>query len=157
MTDGGILASEAVRVWEPIDLVVSGHVIHGFGRGKRQLGCPTANLDLEHIDEALKATIGTRMGVYAGFATFLSGVHKGETHPAVLSIGTNPTFANDRPSIEAHLMHHFTKDFYGAELRVALRWLVRVDRRFASFDELKTAISDDIEIFGRMLSERDRQ
>ena len=42
---------------------VSSRVIHGFGRGSKKLGCPTANLEHDAVQK-----INLESGIYYGFA-----------------------------------------------------------------------------------------
>ena len=52
----------------PSPLLLRGEVVKGFGRGSRELGIPTANLDTEAL-EASGALAGVEAGIYAGWAT----------------------------------------------------------------------------------------
>lgn len=60
--------------------------------------------------------------MYCGTAT-LPGI--GGPWAAVISVGTNPTYGNEFPSIEVHIIHDFERDFYGAELHVDVRAKIR--------------------------------
>ncbi len=85
-----ITSSEVTREWQTMDLVLQGPVVRGFGRGKADLQCPTANIDPAHVDKAIQKCLGDRAGVYAGTATFVQCCHACEVHkeyPMVLSIG----------------------------------------------------------------------
>ena len=69
--------------------------MHGLARG-RELGFPTANLELE-----ARGFIPVD-GVYAGWLTDESG----EKHPAAISVGTNPTFDGiENRQVEAHVIN----------------------------------------------------
>lgn len=80
----------------PTPLMLRGEVIKGFGRGSRELGIPTANLDTEAL-EASGALAGVEAGIYAGWATVWpreeAGAGTGTAAPApvahkmVMSIG----------------------------------------------------------------------
>ncbi|KAG9395578.1 Riboflavin kinase [Carpediemonas membranifera] len=149
-----ITAAEAIRLWEKIDLTLEGPIVHGFGRGKSQLQCPTANVDPNCVREEVKEILAQRMGVYAGYATFScnnAAADHGERYPMVMSIGTNPTYENCNLTIEAHLMHEFKEDFYGATLKLEVTHLIRTNTKFVSFEELKTAIFDDIKLYAQRL------
>jgi FAD synthase len=68
-------------------VILRGKVVHGFGRGSKQLGFPTANL--ESIDaKAFVATYPT--GIYAGWAKVIGGSDS-NVYPAAISVGWNPT------------------------------------------------------------------
>ena len=59
----------------------------------------------------------------------------------MLYLGSRPTLGGDlEPSIEVHLFD-FDAEIYGAELRVELLSRLAPERRFASLDELKAALS----------------
>lgn len=62
-------------------------VVEGFGRGGKQLGCPTANLSAADLGELLHAL---PTGIYCGWAT----VDGRGPFKAVASIGWNPYFSN---------------------------------------------------------------
>ncbi|MCP9265440.1 Pre-B-cell colony enhancing factor 1 [Dirofilaria immitis] len=95
-----------------------GTVVVGFGRGGRQLGCPTANLDDNAIS---RLPSHFPCGVFYGFAN----VNHGEVYGMVTSIGWNPQFKNERKTIEVHIFHDFEEDFYGAEIRAVLVGFLR--------------------------------
>ncbi|XP_050297494.1 riboflavin kinase [Anthonomus grandis grandis] len=115
-----------------------GVVIKGFGRGSKELGCPTANFPEEIVN---KLPEDLTPGVYYGFAQ----IDAGEIYKMVMSIGWNPFYNNTKKSMETHLIHKFEKDFYGQELRVAILGYLRPEKNFSSLDELVKAIDEDIE------------
>ena len=78
---------------------IRGMVTHGAARGSK-IGFPTANLDA--ID-----TLIPSMGVYAG-RTYVHG----RSHWSAIHIGPNPTFGEEHPKVESHLL-----DFEGFDLR----------------------------------------
>jgi len=114
-----------------------GKVVHGFGRGSKQLGCPTANF-AEDIVKQLPA--GFENGVYYGWAS----VNNGTVFKAVMSVGLNDTFKNSTKSIETHIISEFDHDFYDSLLKIVIVGFIRQMRSFSSMDELKLAIADDI-------------
>ena len=63
-------------------------VVEGFGRGGKQLGCPTANLSREDLGDLLDQL---PTGIYCGWAT----VDGKGPYKAVASIGWNPYFKNE--------------------------------------------------------------
>jgi len=118
----------ALCLGRPYTLI--GRVIRGDGRG-RQLGFPTANLDVG--DQLIPGE-----GIYAGRCMVA-----GRRHVAAVSIGRNPTFDEERLSVEAFLLD-FDEDIYDAVVRVELlRWL-RDQRRFDSADALARQIRADV-------------
>ncbi len=112
---------------------ICGTVVAGDGRG-RTIGIPTANIASEN-------DIAPKNGVYAAL---LSGPTAGTDRPAVVNIGTRPTFAGRSTTIEAHVLD-FDAAFY--EERVSLRFAARLrdEQRFAGAAELVAQIRADIE------------
>lgn len=129
----------------PYPYFSKGMVVKGFGRGGKQLGMPTANLDSDAVKE-LPEALGT--GVYYGFAR----VNAGEVYRMVMSIGTNPFFQNKERSMEVHLLHEFSEDFYGAELRLVILGFVRPMSDFPSLDALIAAMKNDVVVSHRELA-----
>ncbi|MBM3834208.1 MAG: bifunctional riboflavin kinase/FAD synthetase [Verrucomicrobia bacterium] len=111
---------------------VSGNVIPGDQLG-RQLGFPTANLDITQL------TLPPN-GVYAVLALV-----KGSTHQAVLNIGHRPTLERSEPELraEVHLLD-FSHDLYGQEVELTFVEMLRPEQKFLSIDELKEQIERDI-------------
>jgi riboflavin kinase/FMN adenylyltransferase len=119
------------RFWE-----IDGRVAQGDQRG-RTIGFPTANLGLgEYLRPAF--------GVYAVRVTGdgPDDPLSGETIDGVANIGLRPTVGSLVPRLEAHLFD-IDRDLYGRHLRVALVDFIRPERKFSSFDELKTQIAAD--------------
>ncbi len=112
---------------------VFGTITKGSGRG-RDLGFPTANLDLHH-------EIRPPSGVYATKA-FLDGREYG----AITNIGTRPTFEEDTqtvdPLVEVHLID-FNESVYGKDLEVQFLYKLREETRFKSAEELKLQLERD--------------
>ncbi len=109
---------------------IRGEVAHGDKRG-RTIGFPTANLPLaRHLEPA--------RGVYAVTARLASG----EVVKGVANIGQRPTVGGEESRLEAHLFD-FDQDLYGKELTVELRFFLREEQKFASFDALKEQIAQD--------------
>uniref|UniRef100_M4BGL9 riboflavin kinase n=1 Tax=Hyaloperonospora arabidopsidis (strain Emoy2) TaxID=559515 RepID=M4BGL9_HYAAE len=75
---------------EPLKTVLrlQARVVEGFGRGGKQLGCPTANLSREDLGDLLDQL---PTGIYCGWAT----VDDKGPYKAVASIGWNPYFKNE--------------------------------------------------------------
>ncbi|MBS7811070.1 riboflavin biosynthesis protein RibF [Roseococcus pinisoli] len=113
------------------EFAIVGPVTHGDARG-RTIGFPTANVPLGRHLEAAR-------GVYAVRATLPDG----RVVDGVANLGRRPTLGGDPISrLEAHLFD-FAEDLYGQELSVALVHFIREERRFASFDELRSQIVAD--------------
>jgi riboflavin kinase/FMN adenylyltransferase len=109
---------------------LEGQVIKGFQRG-RAIGVPTANLDVGEL-------MVPADGVYAGRCEV-----DGKAYPVALSIGTLPTFEENRRQIEAHLLG-FDGDLYGKRIRVEVTDWVRDQRKFNGVEALKQQMARDI-------------
>jgi riboflavin kinase/FMN adenylyltransferase len=115
-----------------------GTVVRGEGRG-RTIGVPTANC-------GERANLAPAGGVYAGLAW------AGGRGPAAaaINIGVAPTVGAQRPlTVEAHLIGA-TGDLYGQALELAFLARLREERRFASLDELKRQLAQDIARAGEL-------
>ncbi|GAB3142755.1 riboflavin kinase [Amycolatopsis stemonae] len=114
--------------------VVRGTVEHGDERG-RELGFPTANIALR--DQA--GSLGD--GVWAGWVRRADGTDV----PAAISVGRRPTYygADGYRLLEAHLLD-FTGDLYDETLVVWLGSHMREQQKYASAEDLITALKNDI-------------
>lgn len=109
---------------------LSGRVLHGQKLG-RQLGSPTANIQLERRKAPLN---GSTWSVRWSMASVAE----------VANIGTRPSVNGDgRPHLEVHLLD-FAGDLYGRHLQVTFHQKLRDEQRFASLEALKAAILADI-------------
>jgi len=110
---------------------LSGTVVKGDQLG-RQLGFPTANLDIAGL------TIPPN-GVYAAHAKV-----DGASHRAAVNIGVRPTVdaAENPPRVEACLLD-FDGDLYGKTLKLTFHRKLRDEQRFDSLDALKEQIARD--------------
>jgi riboflavin kinase/FMN adenylyltransferase len=114
---------------------LEGIVVVGDRRG-RELGFPTANLRFEY-KPAMPA-----IGIYAGRLTE-AGSLVAAGHPALISIGTRPTFHDDATVLaEVHLLD-FDGDLYGVRLGVELLARLRDERRFPDADALVAQMRRD--------------
>lgn len=111
----------------------SSKIVEGNKRG-RTIGYPTANAE---INDPLKL-IPPR-GVYAVFAE-LEGVF----YKSIINIGYRPTFdAGEKLSLETHLFD-FSRDIYGAEIRVHFIRKIRDEKKFGGVAELIKQIDSDV-------------
>ena len=110
---------------------VSGVVEHGNAIGAT-LGFPTANIRLNSAKQL------PAVGVYSVVAQ-VNGVE----YKALANIGTNPTIGNDHLSLEVHLLD-FQGDLYDQSLTISFLHFLREEKKFASLDELKKQITEDI-------------
>jgi len=111
-----------------------GVVRHGRARG-RQLGFPTANLEVE---TELASQIDR--GVYAGCAQWEGERARG----VVVNIGVRPTFTEDHLSVEVHVLD-FGGDLYGKRIAVTLLEKLRDEKHFPSAERLIEQIVVDVD------------
>lgn len=137
----GEVAAAATLATAPYRL--TGTVEPGARRGAG-LGFPTANL-------GGIATLVPAAGVYAARARLAGDGPSPEWFPAAVNVGTSPTFETTTPTVEAHLVG-FTGDCYGRVLDVDFLARLRDTRRFASVDDLKTQLADDVARAGAIAS-----
>lgn len=123
----GDVESAAIALGRPHRL--EGVVVHGDHRG-RELGYPTANLDLPP-DLAVPAD-----GVYAGW---LDGM------AAAISVGTNPTFDGVGRRVEAYVLDEVELDLYGRVVALDFVARLRPMVRFEGIDALVAQMADDVD------------
>ena len=116
---------------------LEGTVIAGAGRG-RELGFPTANLRFDYRP-ALPA-----FGIYAGRVASSTGLVEGG-HPALLSIGTRPTFDDGGEALAEAYLLDFAGDLYGTILGLEIVARLRDEERFDSVDALVEQMRRDVE------------
>jgi riboflavin kinase / FMN adenylyltransferase len=116
-----------------------GRVIHGKGRGAG-LGFPTVNLDI------LPGQAIPGDGVYATLALV-----NNQTYPSVTNIGMNPTFGENKRTIEAYLLDYHD-NLYEQEVRIEFVQQLRGEIKFADARELTAQIAEDIRLSRAILS-----
>lgn len=111
---------------------ISGRVVHGDGFG-RTLGCPTANILMKHNRPPLAGI----------FAVEVRGLGE-QPLPGVASLGVRPTVARDaRPCLEVNLFD-FSRDIYGAHLKVEFLHKFRDEEKYADVETLRRQIALDV-------------
>jgi riboflavin kinase/FMN adenylyltransferase len=120
---------------------VSGRVEKGFQRG-RTIGFPTANL-------RPRTDLLLPNGVYAVTVDLDEKI----SMPGVANVGMNPTFDNNRRTIETHLFD-FSADLYRQRLRVNFLEHIREERKFPSVPELVRQIQEDADRARALLAGR---
>ncbi|GBD11557.1 Riboflavin biosynthesis protein RibF [bacterium HR23] len=143
LLDGRVVSSSAIRqavldgrVEEASRMLgrppaLEGTVRAGAGRG-RQLGYPTANLEVEP-SLAIPAN-----GIYATLA-----VVDGRRWPSATSIGTRPTFGEGVRTVETYILD-FTGDLYGRRLRLEFVRRLRDEQAFPTVQALVEQMARDI-------------
>lgn len=113
---------------------IAGSVVPGDRRG-RQIGFPTANLDVEPLQLP-------KDGVYAVVARLLDPSSPELLH-GVANLGNRPTFAAGR-AVEVHLLG-FDGELYGKRLRIGFVARLRGEMKFDGLEALRQQIDRDCE------------
>lgn len=130
----------------PLDPVwrINGTVVRGFGRGSKELGIPTANLDAASVHVALAEAV---TGIYGGWASLGVDSSENKVYPMVMSVGWNPVFKNKEKTCEPWILHDFKgKSFYGECIRLVVVTFIRPEANFESVDALVARIHKDAEV-----------
>lgn len=111
---------------------ISGEVVHGFGRGGKLLGYPTANITYP------AAAFLPAKGVYV-----VEMQIDDQWYLAMASIGVNPTFDDvTKLTIEVHILD-FDQDIYGKNVRVAWHHFLRPELKFDGIEALIAQLQQD--------------
>ena len=111
---------------------ITGEVVSGDKIG-RQLGFPTANLQLTDVRKLLPAA-----GVYA-VQVWVDGRQYG----GMLNIGVRPTvLANGEARIEVHIFD-FSQEIYGASVQIKLLAYIRGEQYFSDRESLAFQLKQD--------------
>jgi riboflavin kinase/FMN adenylyltransferase len=136
----GDVAGAAEALGRPF--TVHGVVVEGDKRG-RELGFPTANVPTTGVAAA------PADGVYAGW---LRRRDTGETYPAAISVGTNPTFDGERERrVEAYVLDRDDLELYGVEVEISFVERLRGMVRFDGIEALVETMRDDVKRARAML------
>ena len=110
---------------------ISGRIIRGNQLG-RQLGVPTANINIGHYTLPLA-------GVYA---VEVDGL--GKRRQGVANMGTRPTVSGDKkPVLEVNIFD-FDDDIYDQTIKIIFRKNIRREQKFESLDILREQIKNDV-------------
>lgn len=142
-TGGALWTFEVPPLYALRDAVtLAAPVVTGFGRGSRQMGVPTANLDPDALERELA---GMHRGVYFGFARLPGDPKHAAWCKCVVNVGQRPTFADgDGTTVEVHALRDFGRDFYGEDMEVVVVGYVRPEMRFDGLQQLVARIMQDI-------------
>ena len=110
---------------------LTGRVVAGEHIG-HEIGFPTANLSLDNPYKVIPAP-----GVYAVWAILGS-----ERMPAMMNIGTRPTFEGTTQTLEVHILNK-VGDVYGQMMTVEFMERLRSERRFDSREALVEQLKTD--------------
>ena len=111
---------------------ISGTVIKGKNRGKK-IGFPTANI------VPIKGKCLPKNGVYRS-----SVIIDSTSYNSITNIGLNPTYENQKISIETHILNNFNQDLYGKKIIVLIHHFIREEKKFDSEEALVKQIKQDI-------------
>lgn len=118
---------------------MTGRVVPGRRLG-RQLGMPTANLNLCRRQSALAGIFAVRVaGLGAGLL------------PGVASVGTRPTIDGVEPLLEVHVFD-FDRDIYGRYIEVQFVARLRDELKFPDLPALQRQMHRDAEAARRILA-----
>jgi FAD synthase len=135
----------------PTPYRLRGRVVEGFGRGSKLLGCPTANLDPDAFQTKLH---GVPKGVYMGWAQVGEPNGNNPVYKTVLSLGTNPSFADsEHDTVESYILHEFPSDFYGQTISLLIVAYLRPMDKYEGLEKLIAAISRDVRVGDRALEQ----
>lgn len=128
----GDLAHAARLLGRPYS--IGGRVMHGDKLG-RELGYPTANVQLKHNRPPLSGI----------FAVRVNGLNP-ESLPGVASLGVRPTMkgAGAAPVLEVHIFD-FNDEIYGRRVRVDFLHKLRDEAKFPDLPSLVAQIGRDVD------------
>ena len=130
----GDVAGAAEALGHPY--AVRGRVVEGDRRG-RGLGFPTANVPTDGM------TAAPADGIYAGW---LKRLDTGDSYPAAISVGTNPTFDGVRQRrVESYVLDRTDLELYGVEVEVSFVDRLRGMVAFESVESLVDQMHADVE------------
>ena len=121
---------------------LTGNVVDGFHEGRR-LGFPTANLALADCQRLVPGR-----GVYAVWAE-LNGYS--EPMPAMMNIGTRPTYNGSSQTLEVHIIG-YEGDLYGQDVTVTFAERIRSEQPFDSPSALASQLQLDRKACIRILN-----
>ena len=122
-----------------------GKVARGEHRGTG-LGFPTVNLNVD-AKMALPPD-----GVYATRAYI-----GGQEFQAMTNIGRRPTFGeNNERTIESFILH-YNQEIYGKDVKIEIIKRLREEKHFATVEELKKQIAEDVKVGTAILNTQGRE
>ena len=150
LADDGDIETATVMLEHPYQL--SGKVMPGEHIG-HQLGFPTANLQPDDPFKLIPAS-----GVYAVWAQVADQTTPGPSYsggellPAMMNIGTRPTFDGRNRTLEVNIFD-FDGDLYGQTVIITFVARLREERKFESPEALVRQLKADKERVIRVLRE----
>lgn len=129
LTSGNVSGAEKM-LGRPFKLTEK--VVHGAGRGERELGIPTIN---QKVGEDI---FTPKFGVYRSRV-----IVNGEALNSVTNVGIRPTVSGKDINYETHIFDSHN-DLYGETVTVELLEFIRNEKKFETLSELKTQMEADI-------------
>ena len=136
---------ETANIFLGREYELSGKVMPGEHIG-HQLGFPTANIEPDDPFKVIPAS-----GVYAVWAQITDqtipgpSYSGGEALPAMMNIGTRPTFDGRNRTLEVNIFD-FDGDLYGQTVRIRFLFRLREERKFDSPEALVAQLQKDKEM-----------
>lgn len=121
------------------NIIISGRVIPGKGRGKELLNFATANIETP-LEKIIPAN-----GVY-----LVEIVISNQKYYGLINIGIRPTFKEVKRTIEIHIMD-FSKDIYNEIVSINILQKIRNEKYFSHPNLLKKQIENDILIAHKII------
>lgn len=121
---------------------ISGTVRKGFQEG-RKLGFPTANIDPATVCQMIPAK-----GAYAVTARIEQSM---AMRPAMMNIGTRPTFGGMDVSLETNIFN-FSDNIYGKLMLVSFIHRIRGEQKFDSLAQLREQLRMDRKLVEQQFS-----
>lgn len=128
--------------------LIGGDVVKGFGRGSKELGIPTANVDIHQVEKVVAEGV---TGIYAGWASVkvrskISNKNDNVSYPMCMSIGWNPLFKNNEKTCEPWVLHDFGDGTMFESIRLVVVGYIRPEADFVSLEKLVERIHRDAEV-----------
>ena len=158
LTDGDM---EMANTYLGYSYFIHAKVVRGLNLGGKELGYPTANLEVED-----KKKIMPGDGIYAvyvsveGIRDKEQGISKNIPHTpyslpllkGMMSIGLNPTVEGKGRSMEVHIFD-FDNTIYDKHLSVFFHKKIRNEAKFDSMEALKKQMDNDRDVTLKLLTE----
>ena len=145
LADDGDIETATIMLEHPYQL--SGKVMPGEHIG-HQLGFPTANIEPDDPYKLIPAS-----GAYAVWAQIINS--GGEVMPAMMNIGTRPTFDGRNRTLEVNIFD-FDGDLYGQTVIITFVARLREERKFESPEALARQLEEDRKATERCLAQIDQ-
>jgi riboflavin kinase/FMN adenylyltransferase len=134
-------------------------VVHGLNLGGKELGYPTANLEVEDQNKiipgdgiyAVYVQLSEQSSVISGQSSLTTDNRQLTTYKGMMSIGFNPTVEGKGRSMEVHIFD-FDANIYDKHLTVFFYKKIRNEEKFDSIAALKKQLDNDKEVTLKLLA-----